>query len=285
MLKIDSHQHFWQYNSNAYGWINDEMSVIRRDFLPDDLREEIAPAGVSGVISVQASQTLKETRWLLELAARDDFIKGVVGWAPLIDSEVDQVLATLSTNSKLVGVRHVLQDEPDPLFMLRDDFNRGIRQLKRLGLPYDILIFERHLPQTIEFVDRHEQQVFIVDHLAKPRVKDEQLSPWQENIGELAKRPHVYCKLSGLVTEASYRHWTPDQLRPYMETVLSAFGPERTMFGSDWPVCLVAAGYKEWTDIVADAVGSLPLADQERIWSGTAIEAYKLSQTNLTCYR
>ncbi len=284
MLKIDSHQHFWHYNSNAYGWISDEMSVIRRDFLPDDLRKEIAPAGVSGVISVQASQTLKETRWLLELATRDDFIKGVVGWAPLIDSKVDQVLATLSTNSKLVGVRHVLQDEPDPLFMLREDFNRGIGQLKRLGLPYDILIFERHLPQTIELVDRHEQQVFIVDHLAKPRVKDEQLSPWQENIRELAKRPHVYCKLSGLVTEASYRHWTRDQLRPYMETVLSAFGPERTMFGSDWPVCLVAAGYKEWTDIVADTVGSLSVAEQERIWSGTAIEAYKLFQTDLTCY-
>lgn len=277
MLKIDSHQHFWHYSPAEYGWINDQLSLLKRDFLPKDLKQEIAPAGVSGVVSVQASQTLEETRWLLELAAHEDFIRGVVGWAPLIEPEVDNVLAALRANPKLVGIRHILHDEPDPFYMLRKDFNEGIRQLKPLALPYDILIFERHLPQTIEFVDRHEGQVFIVDHLAKPRVKDRELSPWQTNIRELSKRPHLYCKLSGLVTEADYHHWTADQLKPYIDTVLSAFGPGRVMFGSDWPVCLVATKYKQWTDIVADAIRSLSESEQQRIWAGTAIEAYKLS--------
>jgi L-fuconolactonase len=276
VLKIDSHQHFWRNTASEYAWITEEKSVIRRDFFPEDLREEITAAGVNAVISVQASQTIEETRWLLELAGANDFIKGVVGWAPLIDPAVDEVLASLNAQPKLVGVRHVLQDEPDPFFMLREDFNRGIDNLKPLGLPYDILIFERHLPQTIEFVDRHEGQVFIVDHLAKPRVKDRQLSPWQENMRELARRPHLYCKLSGLVTEAAYHDWTTDQLKPYIETILSAFGPARIMFGSDWPVCLLASGYKQWVDIVAGAVGALSDTEQKRIWAGTAIEAYKL---------
>jgi L-fuconolactonase len=276
VLKLDSHQHFWHYNPAAYGWINDRMTCLQRDFLPLDLRNEAKAVGIDGAISVQAIQTLPETEWLLELAAQDDFIKGVVGWAPLIDSNVDQVLAALASNPKLVGIRHVLQDEPDPFYMLREDFNRGIRHLRPLGLPYDVLIFERHLPQTIEFVDRHEGQVFIVDHLAKPRVKDGLLSPWQDNIRELAKRPNLYCKLSGLVTEADHREWTRDQLQPYMETVLDAFGPARVMFGSDWPVCLLAVPYAEWVDIVTNAVGTLSAAEQERIWSGTAIEAYRL---------
>lgn len=253
------------------------MSAIRRDFLPKDLQAEIRAAGISGAISVQASQTLDETRWLLDLAGYGDFIKGVVGWAPLIDPEVDQVLADLIANPAMVGIRHVLHDEPDPHYMLRDDFNRGIRKLGEFGLPYDILIFERHLPQTIEFVDRHEGQVFIVDHMAKPRVNAGELSPWRENIRELAKRPRVYCKLSGLVTEADHQSWTAEQLKPYFEVVLSAFGADRLMFGSDWPVCLLATGYKQWTDVVTDAIAFLSLPEQERIWAGTAIEAYKLS--------
>jgi L-fuconolactonase len=276
MLKIDSHQHFWHYTPREYGWINEQMSVIRRDFLPGDLRTEMLAAGVSGAVSVQASQTLEETRWLLQLAADNDFIKGVVGWAPLIDSNVHEILTELKANPKLVGVRHVLHDEPDDFYMLRDDFNRGIGKLKTFGLPYDILIFERHLPQTIEFVDRHEGQVFIVDHLAKPRVKAGEISPWRENLHELARRRNVYCKLSGLATEADYRDWTADQLKPYIDTVLDAFGPARMMFGSDWPVCLLAAGYKQWVDLVTNAVGSLSAPEQERIWAGTAVEAYRL---------
>lgn len=254
------------------------MQVLKRDFLPEDLRKEMKPAQVAGTISVQASQTIAETRWLLRLAAENDFIQGVVGWVPLIDPQVGGELESLAAHDKLVGIRHVLQDEPDPFYMLREDFNRGVRRLRSLDLPYDILIFERHLPQTIEFVDRHEGQVFILDHLAKPRAKDGEVSPWQEHIRELAKRPDVYCKLSGLVTEASHREWTAEQLKPYIETVLSAFGPARIMFGSDWPVCLLAAGYKQWSDLVAEVVGSLSSHEQERIWAGTAVEAYQLKQ-------
>ena len=252
------------------------MGDIRRDFLPKDLKAEMTAAGVSGAVSVQARQTVEETRCLLQLAAHEEFLKGGVGWVPLIDGNVPALLGELSANPKLVGVRHVLHDEPDDFYMLREDFNRGVRELKPFGLPYDILIFERHLPQTLEFVDRHEGQVFIVDHLAKPRVKARELSPWRENIHELAKRPNLYCKLSGLVTEADYGSWTADQLKPYIDAVLAAFGPKRIMFGSDWPVCLVAAGYKQWVDLVADRLGSLSQAEQERIWAGTAIEAYQL---------
>jgi L-fuconolactonase len=160
--------------------------------------------------------------------------------------------------------------------MLRDDFNRGIAALKQFGLVYDILIFERHLPQTIQFVDRHPDQFFVVDHLAKPRVKAGETSPWAERIRELSRRPNVYCKISGLATEADYQNWTEGQLRPYLDVVLDAFGPERLMFGSDWPVCLVAVSYAEWVSIIERFVESLSQSERERIWSGTAIEAYRL---------
>jgi L-fuconolactonase len=274
--RIDAHHHFWKYDPVEYNWINDQMSRIRHDFLPADLHEEMRAAGISGAISVQARQTLEETRWLLELAGQHDFILGVVGWVPLTDPKVDTILADLTRSRKLRGVRHVLQDEPDPFYVLRDDFNTGIRALRRFELTYDILIFERHLPQTIEFVEKHPGQIFVVDHLAKPRVRDNELSPWRENLHELAKRPNTYCKLSGLVTEANYSDWSIEQLTPYLDTALSAFGPNRLMFGSDWPVCLVAIDYPEWAAIVASAISGLSPSEQERIWSGTAQEAYRI---------
>ena len=276
MPKIDAHHHFWHYDPVEYGWIDDSMRVIRRDFLPPDLKPAMDAAGISGAVSVQARQTVEETQWLLEFAAKLQFIRGVVGWAPLIDPAVGDVLAQMAQNPKLRAVRHVLQGERDPFYMLRTDFNRGIDELKPLGLAYDILIFERHLPQTIEFVDRHPDQIFIVDHLAKPRLRERAISPWRENLRDLARRPNVYCKISGLVTEADYTAWTPEQLQPYIETVLEAFGPSRTMFGSDWPVCLVAIDYKPWVDLVASAIQSLSGDEHERFWSGTAVEAYCL---------
>jgi L-fuconolactonase len=277
MLKIDAHHHFWKYDPAEYTWISDRMSTIRRDFLPENLQEVIADAGVSGVISVQARQTLEETSWLLELAGQHEFVRGVVGWAPLIKPNVSEILEPLAANRKLRAIRHVLQDETDDSYMLGDDFNCGIRALRPLGLVYDILVFERHLPQTIDFVDRHPNQIFVVDHLAKPRVKYREISLWRERIHELARRPNVYCKISGLATEADYTGWTEEQLRPYMETVLQAFGPRRTMFGSDWPVCLVAVEYRDWVRIVGDAVSGLSPSEQERFWSGTAAEAYGLN--------
>lgn len=276
MYKIDSHHHFWTYDPVQYGWITDEMAIIRRDFGPTDLEREIPAAGISAVISVQAHQSLEETRALLKFADNNDFIRGVVGWTPLIDRKVTETLAQFSSQPKLRAVRHVLQDEPDPDYMLREDFNRGIAALKPFGLIYDILIFERHLPQTIQFVDRHPDQVFVLDHLAKPRVKAGEISPWAERITELAKRPNVYCKLSGLVTEADYHNWTEEQLQRYFDVVLEAFGPKRLMFGSDWPVCLVAVSYARWVAIVERFTEKLSQNEQERIWSGTAKEAYRL---------
>jgi L-fuconolactonase len=274
--RIDAHHHFWKFAAAEYGWIGADQRVLRRDFLPGDFEPELAAAGITGTIAVQARQSIEETRWLLELADLHDFIHGVVGWAPLTDANVGTTLERLAANPKLRAIRHVLHDEADERYILREDFNRGVAMLKRFDLAYDILIFERHLPQTIEFVDRHPNQIFIVDHLAKPRVRDGLVSPWRENMRELARRPHVYCKISGLATEADHARWSETQLLPYMDWILSAFGPKRILFGSDWPVCLLAIGYRHWAEIVARFVDRLSDAEQERIWSATAREAYKL---------
>jgi L-fuconolactonase len=276
MLKIDAHHHFWKFDPQEYGWIDENMQVLRRDFLPADLHKEMAAAGMSGSVAVQARQTVEETRWLLELAGQNDFMKGVVGWVPLADPQVGGVLDRFAANKKLRGVRHVLQDEPDENHILREDFNRGIRELAHHNLTYDILIFERHLPQTIRFVDQYPKQVFIVDHLAKPRVKYKAISPWREHMRELAQRENVYCKISGLATEADHKNWTEAQLDPYIDTVLSAFGAKRAMFGSDWPVCLLALSYQRWVEIAGPATARLSSDEQQRFWSGTAIEAYRL---------
>ena len=275
-MKIDAHQHFWKYNAVEYDWIDDAMAVIRRDFLPADLQQEINQAGVDGVVSVQARQIVGETKWLLRVAAENDFIQGVVGWVPLRDTGVGKILKKFAANPKLRAVRHVVQGEPDIRFILRGDFNRGIKLLKQFGLTYDILIHERHLPPTIEFVDRHPDQVFVLDHLAKPRIRDNLMEPWRKNIRELARRENVYCKISGMVTEANYKQWTEDQLKPYMETVLEAFGPKRLMFGSDWPLCLVACPYAHWHEIVSRFTSRLSANDRAWIFGKTAIKAYGL---------
>ncbi len=276
MPTIDSHHHFWRYDPAEYAWIGDAMSLIRRDFLPGDLAPEIRTAGLDGVVSVAARQSLEETRALLDHARHHEFIRGVVGWAPLVEADIADTLAGLAADQKLRGVRHVLQGEPDDRFMLRADFNRGIAALRPLGLAYDLLIFERHLPTTIEFVDRHPEQIFVLDHLAKPRIKDDLLQPWANNLRELARRPNVYCKISGMVTEADFTRWTEAQLRPYFTVALEAFGPARLMFGSDWPVCLVACGYTRWHTLVRSWTQALSAAEQARIFGETAVEAYGL---------
>ncbi|MBV8834627.1 MAG: amidohydrolase family protein [Acidobacteriaceae bacterium] len=280
MYKIDAHQHFWKYKRAEYGWIDERMLSIRHDFLPEDLRKEMASASVNGAISVQARQSLDETQTLLRMAEENDFIKAVVGWVPLIHPDLERLLPTVAAHPKLRAVRHILHDEADDLYMLRDDFNRGIGGLKPYHLAYDILIFERHLPQTIQFVDRHPEQLFVLDHLAKPRAKDGLIEPWAGNLGELARRPNVYCKISGLVTEADWERWTADGLRPYFEMCLQVFGPRRLMFGSDWPVCLVATSYQRWVETVSGWVGNLSNDEQSRIWSGTAVEAYRLQDAS-----
>ena len=274
MLKIDSHHHLWRFDADEYGWIDDRMEVLRHDFLPQDLHKEMMACGIGGAVAVQARQTVEETNWLLREAEQNSFMKGVVGWVPLTDPTLGEILEQVSAHPKLRGVRHVLQDEPDDNYILRDDFNRGIGELRRYNLTYDILIFERHLPQTIRFVDQHPNQKFVLDHLAKPRIKVEEISPWDQHMHELAKRPNVYCKISGLATEADHSHWTDEQLRPYIDAVIRAFGPKRVMFGSDWPVCLLAVSYQRWVSSVEKFASSLSPSEQQYLWAQTAIEAY-----------
>ncbi len=275
-MKIDAHHHFWCYDPVEYDWIDDAMRSIRRDFLPEHLAAEIAAAGVTGVVSVQARQNLIETQWLLDLAAQNDFIKGVVGWVELVSRDVGAQLEKFAAQPKLKSVRHVVQGEPDENFILRADFNRGMRELKRFNLAYDILIFAHHLPQTIQFVDAHPNQLFVLDHLAKPRIKDDLFEPWHRHLRELAQRPNVYCKASGLVTEADFAQWTEPQLQRYFDAALEAFGPQRLMFGSDWPVCLVACSYARWQQLVSGWINNLSASEQSRILRGTAMEAYRL---------
>jgi L-fuconolactonase len=274
--RIDSHNHFWRYRADEYGWIGEDMNMIRRDFLPSDLLVNLRAAGVDGTIAVQARQTVAETEWLLQLSDKHDFIRGVVGWVPLTEPALKAVLERVCKHRQLKGVRHVIHDEPDDEFMLGANFNRGIEQLQSFGLVYDVLIFERHLPQTIQFIDRHPGQIFVVDHIAKPRIRVKELSPWRERILELARRDNVYCKISGMVTEASWTGWKPEDLTPYFDTVLAAFGARRLMFGSDWPVLLVASSYGLWADCVRTFISHLSSVEQDRIMGGTAVEVYKL---------
>ncbi|MCK5802914.1 MAG: amidohydrolase family protein [Lentisphaeria bacterium] len=273
---VDAHHHFWSYRPEEFGWIGEDMSVLRRDFLAADLHAEIAAAGVQAVVSVQARQTLEETRWLLDIASRNGFVAGVVGWVPLLAPNVDEVLEEFADHDCLKGVRHVVQDEPDEFFQERDDFNRGVRQLLRHDLVYDVLVHERHLPQTVAFVRQHEEQRFVLDHIGKPRIRDGMRRPWANSIRELSREENVWCKLSGMVSEADRENWTVDQLRYYMDTVLESFGPDRVMFGSDWPVCLVACDYARWLGIVKDVIAELSEDEQASILGRSAVAAYKL---------
>ena len=275
---IDAHHHLWKYNDRDYVWMTGAMRGLRRDFLIPELQHVMHEAGVEGTVAVQARQRPEETAWLLELATRHPFILGVVGWVPLIDAAVDKDLERFAQSARLKGVRHVLHDEADDNYMLREDFNRGVRLLKKYNLRYDILIFERHLPQTLTFVDRHPGQVFVVDHIAKPRIKERVISPWKEKMHELARRENVYCKVSGMATEADWEHWTAEELRPYFDVVLSAFGPKRMMFGSDWPVVTMAGGYTKWMTAFLSFIHELSGDEQRAICRETAIAAYGLQK-------
>jgi L-fuconolactonase len=278
--RIDAHHHVWRYTKKEYAWIAEGMNVLARDFLPEDLRRELSVSGIHGSIAVQARQTLEETSWLLRLADDFDFIRGVVGWAPLASPEFPAVIERLQESEKLKGLRHVIQDEPDENFMHRPDFNAGVALLKQFGLVYDILIFVRHLPAAISFVDRHPAQVFVLDHLAKPRIRDRELEPWRTNIRELARRENVYCKVSGMVTEANWKTWSPADLQPYFDVVLQAFGPKRLMAGSDWPVCLLATTYQTWFSTVEEFIRPLSFAERELILGGVASEVYSVACGN-----
>ena len=273
---IDTHHHLWNYNPVKFDWIDDEMAAIRKSFLPADLEATLANSEVEGVVTVQARQSLEETNWLLKLASENDFIKGVVGWVPLADGSIQQILEEYKSSPWLKGVRHVVQGEPDPEFILGKDFNKGISLLKNYNLAYDILIFEHQLANTIRFVDQHPEQQFVVDHIAKPKIKKNELEPWAKNVKELAKRENVSCKISGMVTEADYKLWTEEQLNPYFETILEAFGPSRLLFGSDWPVCLVATNYSNWLDLVKKTISNFSKEEQDFILYKNAQRIYNI---------
>jgi L-fuconolactonase len=273
---IDAHHHLWRYKAAEFPWMSEGMEALRRDYLVNDLEEVAHAAGVSGTIVVQARQTIEETEWLSDLASRSSLIQCVVGWAPLTDPNLAPLLERLAALPKVKGMRHILHDEADPRYMLRKDFQRGLSLLNDHGLRYDLLIFESHLPHAIALVDRHPRQIFVVDHVAKPRIRERHISPWRENLKELSRRENVYCKLSGMVTEADWKLWSEEDLKPYFETVIEAFTPQRTMFGSDWPVLTLAARYERWLTTVRNSIAGLTHSEQERILAGTAAEAYGL---------
>jgi L-fuconolactonase len=272
-MRLDSHQHFWLYAGEEYSWIKPAWP-IRRDFLPEDLQPLLAGAGLDGSIAVQARQTLEENRFLLGLADRHPFIRGVVGWVDLCSDRVEEQLAECARHPRFVGVRHVVQDEPEDNFMLRPEFLRGIGRLKQFGLTYDLLVLPRQLPAAIQLAAKFPGQPFVLDHIAKPFIRDGILSPWREQARELARFPHVLCKVSGMVTEAKWAEWMPADFRPYLETVLECFGPERLMFGSDWPVCLLAARYERVFGLVRDFIASLPESQRGAILGGNAERFY-----------
>lgn len=277
-MRIDAHQHFWRYKAGDYGWIDDSMSQLRRDFLPEDLEPELRRSDFDGCIAVQATHNIEETRWLLELSARSPFVVGVIGWVPLQSESVRAQLQELAGNRKLLGIRHVVQAEPDDRFMLRPDFLRGVALLEDFGLTYDILIYPRHLRVAAEFVSKLPRQRFVLDHLAKPSVKKGEMEPWRSDLPRLAEFPNVFCKLSGLVTEADWSNWLPEQLTPYLLLAYECFGPERLMIGSDWPVCTVAASYLKTMKVVIDFLADFPERVRNAILGGNAARFWRLEK-------
>jgi L-fuconolactonase len=272
---IDAHHHLWKYSTAEYGWIDESMAELRRDFLAENLKRELAAASVDGTVVVQARQSDEETRWLLSLARETQPILGVVGWAEIAADDFAKRIEQLVQEPWLVGLRHVVQAEPDG-FLDGEAFNRGIRALQDSELVYDILIYERQLEEATSFVDRHQKQAFVLDHIAKPRIAAGELEPWRGRIIELARRPNVCCKVSGMVTEANPKRWTAAELRPYLDTVVEAFGPKRLMVGTDWPVCLIGTSYKGWWSLLREYFADFSADERASIFGACAMKTYGL---------
>ena len=277
MTIIDTHQHFWEYDPERHSWISEEMAILKKNYLPPELDQIYEKHSIGGCISVQAEQSEAETNFLLGLARQFDFIKGVVGWVDLQSEEVEQRLAHFAQFPELLGFRHIVQDEPDSNFMLREAFQRGISHLKKFDFTYDILIYPNQMGAALQTIRNFPEQPFMIDHIAKPSIKAQQLEPWAYYIREIAEYPNVYCKLSGMITEADWKNWEYRDLKPYLEIVYDAFGPERLVFGSDWPVCLLAGSYKNVISIVEGFIQRLSVAEQEAIMSQNAIDFYKIA--------
>lgn len=276
-MRLDSHQHFWHYSPQEYGWIDARMQRIARDFLPGDLAPSLAASTLDGCIAVQARSSLAETGFLLDLAQRHPFVKGVVGWADLCAPDAGATVARLAAATKLCGLRHIVQAEPDD-FLRRTDFQRGVRTLAKHGLVYDILIYPRQLAAAIDFVRALPEQPFVLDHLAKPDIANTQRDDWARSLRELARAPNVACKLSGMVTEAKWNAWQRADFAFYLDTALEAFGEDRLLFGSDWPVCLVAArDYEQVFELVADWAAKLTPAARGKLFGDNARRIYRIA--------
>ncbi|MGA2811734.1 MAG: amidohydrolase family protein [Candidatus Acidiferrum sp.] len=274
-MHIDAHQHFWIYEPQEYAWLDETMATLRRDFLPAELRPLLDKDGFQGSVLVQVRQSLEETRWMLELAARHQFILGVVGWVDLRSPRLRVDLEALAGAPKLVGIRHIVQAEADD-FLLRPDFLHGVSLLEEFDLAYDLLIYPRHLPVAAEFVRRFPRQRFVLDHLAKPPVKSAAVDEWARGIRELASFPNLYAKVSGLVTEADWQAWKPDDFRPYLDVAFESFGASRLMMGSDWPVCRVAASYERTVNLVKEYLGKYLPEEREAVVGGNAAKFWRL---------
>jgi L-fuconolactonase len=278
MMKIDSHQHFWRYNPTRDAWITDDMSILKRDFLPLELSLECKANGIDASIAIQADKSEKETLFLLEMAEDNPLIAGVVGWTDLASTNIEERLQFFSRYEKLRGFRHIAQSEPDDHFLVQSNFLRGISHLGQFGFTYDILIYPKQLPAAIELVSKFPEQRFVIDHLAKPDIKSQDLTFWETHIRRLAESPNLFCKLSGLVTEADWHNWKAADFKPYLDVVFDAFGADRVMFGSDWPVCLLAASYAQVKQIIEDYLHGCTVEQKENIFGGNAIRFYNLKE-------
>ncbi|NJB35185.1 amidohydrolase family protein [Croceivirga sp. JEA036] len=273
-MVIDAHQHFWHYNATKHAWIDDTMAVIRKDFLPADLEQVYNTHGIDGCIAVQADQTLAETDFLVHLAEQHALIKGIVGWVDLRNPKVGMDLDRYKETNIVKGFRHVVQGEPDHNFLLRPAFLDGIAQLQERDFTYDILVFPHQLGAVLEFVKTFPNQLFVIDHMAKPYIKDGYFEGWATMMKAIAAHENVYCKLSGMITEADYHHWSASQISRYMDLILESFGADRCLFGSDWPVCLVAGNYGQVKQLVTDHIATLSDDEQQKIMGLNALKFY-----------
>ena len=276
-LRIDAHQHFWRYDSVELDWIDDSMALLRRDFLPEDLAPHLRANGMDACVAVQARQSREETEFLLGLADRHAFVSSVVGWVDLRSPGIAAELERLRGRRKLAGFRHIAQSEPDDRFLVSPEFVRGIAALARYGFTFDLLVVPRQLPAAIELARAFPAQRFVLDHIAKPLIRERTLEPWASDVRALGRLPNVYCKLSGLVTEADWRSWQSADFHPYLDVIFEAFGGSRLMFGSDWPVCLLAASYARGLGLVRELIATLSADEQAAILGGNAAAFYGIA--------
>jgi L-fuconolactonase len=272
---IDSHVHFWKYNKKRDAWINSDMKTLQQDYLPEHLAINMKRNGISGCVAVQVEQAEVETRFLVELAKTHDVIKAVVGWIDLRAENIEERLDHFSEHNIIKGYRHIVQGEPAG-FLLQPDFQRGIRALKKYNYTYDVLIYHYQLPDALQFVSKFPEQKFVIDHCAKPDIKNKKIDDWKSLISEIAKQENVYCKLSGLFTEAAWKNWSAGDFYPYLDVVFEAFGVDRLMFGSDWPVILLSGIYVQWKSLIEKYMENFPVEDQQKVFASNAIGFYNL---------